>query len=96
MKCTSYPEDFQRAIVAKWETWVPPPLKPKKTSELGSKSTGKTKRATKAAPGEVKKSESDEEDDVVELVAASDESDGEEGFELIYTPRGTRSRPTHA
>ena len=89
MTCVEYPEDFQRQVVAKWEARVVVPPKPK-TSKTGRKSTV-AMGTTKAAPGDVKKSESgDEEDDVVELVD-SDESDDEE---LSYTPRGTRSRPT--
>ncbi|KAJ7083124.1 hypothetical protein B0H15DRAFT_428600 [Mycena belliarum] len=87
LKCVGYKADFQRDLAAKIPFFVPPPRK-----AAGKGKKGKNTNHRKAAPvvkGQKRKrmepeSDSDDEDS---------DSTSEEEEEIVYRPRGTRSRP---
>ncbi|KAF5372045.1 hypothetical protein D9615_008076 [Tricholomella constricta] len=94
MKCVGYDIDFQRNLADKFPTWVPPP--PKKKKENSGKTRKKTvKKETKEVKIGKKRKRADLDVESESEPEDSDEDvdDSEEEEELMYRPRGTRSRP---
>lgn len=98
LKCVGYDTKFQRNLAEKFPTWVPPPPKPKAEK---NKPDAKNVRAKKV-PGhaseksgekrkrvDLESSDSEGSDEEEE----TDSEEEEEELELVYKPRGTRSRP---
>jgi hypothetical protein len=88
-----YEEAFQRELCTKFRTWVAPPMKQKK----GKKTSKKTPKASASAASGVvrlgKRKQADRElsDDGSEPDLDDDEE--ENAAEVVYRPRGTKSRP---
>lgn len=100
MKCVGYNVDFQRDLAAKIPFFVPKPRKKSAKKVVAPKPKAKTsqKRGVVSAPrGQKRKreepenaSDADEENSDV----PDPESEEEEDYrEIVYRPRGTRSRP---
>jgi hypothetical protein len=91
MECIDYDVDFQLNLVEKFPSFVPPP--PKKKKAAGTKKTKKTTvKKEPAVKAGIKRKRSAIESSNEHEDSGREDSDFElEG--LVYTPRGTRSRP---
>jgi hypothetical protein len=105
MKCVGYDKAFAKQVMEKWATFVPSERKPRGS---GKRKAGEDPNG-KASPKRPTKRQKLKEDviDVDDLPSDDDEVSSEEEYddeepeseiepeleELVYKPRGTRTRP---
>ncbi|CAA7260885.1 unnamed protein product [Cyclocybe aegerita] len=101
MKCVGYKTEFQLELIDKFSSYVPPPRK-KKGEEGAKESKRKKGKGTSSAESKSaakKRKRSDLSDSGLSEPEGKDEAElkkeeGREQFEeVVYRPRGTRSRP---
>ena len=101
MECVGYDNAFQLRLCDEFPLWIPPPKK-RRNPQGSSDSSAKKSTATGRVGRKRKREESptlDKDENESELEAADgqepkfDYLSEDEDEELVYIPRGTRSRP---